>query len=142
MDDPARQQHSLTLESGRAASGKASEWASALAARAGLSDERVYALDLCIVEIVSNIVDHGYRGGPGRIWIDLDLSPAAAVLTFQDQAPAFDPLSVPAPILAASIEEAQVGGFGVHLVRSSSDGCHYERRNGRNVFTVRFALKI
>jgi anti-sigma regulatory factor (Ser/Thr protein kinase) len=138
MDDPAFQRHSLTLESGRAASGTASAWARALAGTAALSEERAYALDLCIVEIVTNIVDHAYRGGPGQIRIELDLAPGAAILVVDDDGPAFDPMSVPAPVVADSIEDAQVGGFGIHMVRSTADECRYERRAARNVFTARF----
>ena len=138
MDDPAYQLHRIAIESSRAASGEASAWARELAGAAGLSEERIYALDLCIVEIVSNIVDHGYRGGPGRIWVELSLSPTAATITFLDAAPAFDPLAVPAPAMAASIEDTQIGGFGIHMVRSSATHCRYERRDGRNVFTASF----
>ena len=142
MDAPTPQRHHMTFESTRAASGEASAWARELAAQAGLSEECIYKIDLCIVELVSNIVDHGYRGGPGRIWVGFELSPDAAVLTILDQAPAFDPLSVPAPALATSIEGAQVGGFGIHMVRSSADRCSYERRDGANVFTALFSLPL
>ena len=132
------QRHSLTVESGVAASGTVSAWARALAEQAGVAQARIDALDLCIVELVTNVVDHSYRGQPGEIRVDLDLGREAAVLTILDHGPAFDPLSVPAPVLADSIEEAQGGGFGIHLVRSSADACEYVRREGRNVFTARF----
>jgi len=126
----------ITLESGAPASGEASAWARRLAEQAGLDEDKTYALDLCIVELVTNIVDHSYKGQPGEIRLDLQVGPARAVLTILDRGPAFDPLSVPPPSKPKSIEDAQVGGFGVHLVRSMSNGCHYERRDGENVFTV------
>lgn len=132
------QRHSLTLDSGIASAGEGSEWARALAEHAGLPLERVAAIDLCIVELVTNIVDHSYRGAAGEIRLDLDLGDGAAVLTVIDDGPAFDPLSVPAPGIPASIEEAPIGGYGIHLVRSSADACEYARREGRNVFTARF----
>jgi len=132
------QRHSLALESSDAASGEVSAWARALAEQAGLPDTRIDAIDLCIVELVTNIVNHSYRGSPGQIRIELGLGHGAAVLTILDQGPAFDPLAFPAPALAESIEDAQIGGFGIHLVRSSADACEYDRREGRNVFTARF----
>lgn len=130
--------HSLRVDSSAAASGTVSAWARKLAEQAGLSHPRIDAIDLCIVELVTNVVDHSYRGQPGEIRVDLDLGHEAAVLTILDHGPAFDPLSVPAPVLADTIEEAQVGGFGIHLVRSSADACEYARREGRNVFTAYF----
>ena len=130
--------HSLTLESSEAASGRASEWARRLAGQAGWPEERVYALDLCVVELVSNVVNHGYRGRPGEIRLELDLGASAARFSIDDDAPAFDPLSVPAPVLAASIEDVPLGGFGIQMVRTAASECRYERRDGRNVFTAYF----
>jgi len=132
------QRHTLTLDGLRASAGKASEWARTLAGRSGLADARIDALDLCIVELISNIADYAYRGQPGDIRLDLDLAPGAAVLTVTDQGPAFDPLSVPPPAIPASLDEATIGGYGIHLVRSSADACEYRRSEGRNVFTARF----
>ena len=132
------QRHRLTLASGAAAAGQGSAWARALAERSGLAEGRIDAIDLCIVEMVSNVVNHSYRGRPGEIRLELDLGLGGAVLTIVDEGPAFDPLSVPPPVVAASLEEATIGGFGIHLVRTSADACEYERREGRNVFTARF----
>jgi len=130
--------HTLTLESSGSASGEASAWARALAEDAGLSEEHVYALDLCIVELVSNIVDHGYRKVRGAIRIDLELARGAAVLTVVDAAPPFDPLSVPTPAVPLTLDDAPIGGMGIQMVRSTTDRCRYERRGGYNVFTAWF----
>lgn len=133
--------HTITLESGPEASARASGWARVLAERAGLDEDKTYALDLTIVEMVTNIVDYSYKGAAGEIRLDLDVGAARAVLTILDRGPAFDPLSVPPPQKPKSVEEAQVGGFGIHLVRSMSNGCHYERRDGSNVLTVYFGAR-
>lgn len=132
------ERHSLTVSSSRAASGEVSAWARSLGARAGLDEDRIDAIDLCIVELVSNVVDHGYRGGAGEIRVDLDLADGAAVLTVTDTAREFDPLGVAPPAVPALIEDAKVGGYGVHLVRSTAARCKYERRAQRNVFTAWF----
>jgi serine/threonine-protein kinase RsbW len=130
--------HTLTVVSSSGASGEASAWARALAERAGWSEERVYALDLCIVEMVSNVVNHGYCEERGRIWLELHVGDDTGTLTIADEAPAFDPLSVPAPAVPASLDEARIGGFGIHMVRTTARECRYERRDGRNVFIARF----
>ena len=132
------QRHRLTLASSRASSGEASAWARGLVEASGLPEDRAYALDLCIVEIVSNVVDHSYRGTPGEIRVELDLHAAGALVSIIDHGPAFDPLSVAAPAVAASLDEASIGGMGIQMVRSTADGCRYERREGWNVFTAWF----
>lgn len=134
------ERHELTLASSDSASGKASEWARALAERAGLAERRAYALDLCVVEIVTNVVNHGYAGAPGPIRLELHLGRAAAILAVADEAPEFNPLALPTPAVPASLDEAIVGGYGIHMVRSTADGCRYERRGGRNVFTAYFGV--
>jgi serine/threonine-protein kinase RsbW len=131
--------HTLTVVSSGSASGEASAWARALVERAGWSEETVYALDLCIVEMVSNVVNHGYCEERGRIWLELDVGEDAGMLTIIDEAPAFDPLSLPPPPTPASLEEASsTGGYGVHMVRATASECRYERRGARNVFVARF----
>ena len=138
MATPPLQRHQLTVQGSATSTEEGSAWARALAEEAGLSEERAYALDLCIVEMVSNIVDYSYRGRPGEIRLELALGPGTAILTITDEGPAFDPLSVPAPVAPASLDDATIGGYGIHLVRSSADGCEYKRIEGRNVFTARF----
>ena len=128
----------LHVRSGSGASGQASQWARTWGERVGLSEQRMDALDLCVVELVSNVVNHGYRGAAGNILVQVEMRGNAVVLTITDSAPAFDPLSVPTPKVAASLEETQIGGWGVHLVRTSASDCKYERRGDQNVFTARF----
>src|SRR5690348_2539320 len=118
MDSEIFQRYDLTLPSGPEASGDASEWARAMAEGQGLAEDQVYALDTCVVELVTNIVNHGYQGANGDIRLQLDLGRANAVLRLFDHGPQFDPLSVPVHVKPASIEEAKVGGLGIHLVRS------------------------
>ena len=142
MANQPLQRHSLTLASASGSADKGSAWARELAGKLGLSEERIAALDMCITELVSNVVDHSYRERPGEIRLELDLGPPeAAILTVIDDGPAFDPLSVPAPVIPTSLEDAQVGGLGVHLVRSYADACEYRRHDGRNVFRAFFGAQ-
>jgi anti-sigma regulatory factor (Ser/Thr protein kinase) len=132
------ERHSLTVSSSRAASGEVSAWARSLAERAGLPEERIDGIDLCIVELVSNVVDHGYHGAAGEIRVDLALEDGRAVLTVTDAAREFDPLTVAPPAMPDLIEDAKIGGYGVHLVRSTASRCQYVRRADHNVFTAWF----
>ena len=63
------------------------------------------------------------------------------VLTFDDDGPPFDPLERPLPAAAKSLEEAQLGGLRLLLVRKASPRLHYERTVDRkNRLTVAIAL--
>jgi len=61
-------------------------------------------------------------------------------LAHVDPCAAFDPLSVKPPPMALSIEELQVGGQGIHLLRSFSDACAYARCDDRNRVELVFNL--
>jgi anti-sigma regulatory factor (Ser/Thr protein kinase) len=54
---------------------------------------------------------------------------------------AFDPRQAPPPAEADSLEELQVGGWGIHLVREFTDRFDYQRMGERNVVTLGFELK-
>ena len=78
----------------------------------------------------------------GEIRLELDLAPPeAAILTVIDEGPEFDPLSVSPARIPSSLDEAQVGGLGIHLVRSFADSCEYRRDDGRNVFRAYFGAQ-
>ncbi len=128
--------HVLTLDSGDAAVGEASIWARTLAAQYAIPADRCDHLDLCVNELVGNVVEHAYRGGPGEIGLTLVFAPRATTLTVTDAGPPFDPLDLAAPVRPASLDDASIGGLGVHLVRRFADACRYERRQCRNHFTV------
>jgi anti-sigma regulatory factor (Ser/Thr protein kinase) len=63
------------------------------------------------------------------------------VARIEDNGSAFDPTQVPPPRVPASLDEAKVGDIGIHLMRSFASGIHYERRDGTNRLTMRFAQK-
>lgn len=62
-------------------------------------------------------------------------------LRIEDDGRAFDPLSVPPRRPYDNLEHAEVGGLGIHLMRSLMDACHYMRKNDKNILTLsaRFA---
>ncbi len=57
-------------------------------------------------------------------------------MTVQDDGPQFNPLSVPAPDVTASLDQRAVGGQGVFLVRSMMDTVSYQRVGARNQLTM------
>ena len=60
------------------------------------------------------------------------------MLTIEDDGMAFDPTKVPPPAKPRSLDEAPIGGLGLHLVRQFSSGMEYERRGRTNHLVVRF----
>jgi anti-sigma B factor antagonist len=64
------------------------------------------------------------------------IAPDRLRATVADEAPAFDPLARPEIDISLPLEARAIGGLGVHLVKKLMDLCSYERRNGKNLFTI------
>lgn len=112
-------------------------WLHDLAREAAMPDRLRDDIKLCLNEAVANIIMHGIAGdGPLEIRLDLAVSATGARAVLADTARAFDPLAHPEPAKITSIETAQVGGFGISLIRATAGELSYARADGRNVLTL------
>jgi serine/threonine-protein kinase RsbW len=93
--------------------------------------------ELALEEIFMNVVMHGSpAGGLARVEVSLALCDGCLTLMIEDDGPSFDPLSLAAPDVTASLEERRVGGLGVYLVRQMMDAVSYQRLGGRNQLSM------
>ena len=96
-------------------------------------DDLVQAVD----EATTNVIVHGYRGAPG--WVDVAAERVGdrIVVTVTDEAPSFDPTTVPDPDLSVPPHHRRPGGMGVHLIREATDRLEHEPRpGGGNILTL------
>lgn len=138
----AVRRHELILDSSQAAASEASVWVRTLGQENCLPSDWIDGLDLCVVELVANIADYAYGGGPGEIRLELGISADAVTLVLEDTGPSFDPLTQPQPPKPASLDEAPIGGYGIHLVRQFADDCQYERDGEANRIFVSFGKQL
>jgi sigma-B regulation protein RsbU (phosphoserine phosphatase) len=88
-------------------------------------------------EIVSNAIAYAYpRGGHHDIEVRLELTGRRLVVTVSDDGDSFNPLAVAPPDTTLPLEERELGGLGIHLVRGLADDATYSRHGGRNVITL------
>ncbi len=100
---------------------------------ASLPAADAFGFELALEEVFMNVVAHGSPPGQvPQVEVSLALADGGLTLTVEDDGPAFDPLSVPAPNVTASLDERQVGGLGVYLVRQMMDAVSYSRVGARN----------
>ncbi len=114
------------------------EFADAHAVPATIRRSMSVALD----ELLNNTIAYGFAGregskrGGGEVCIDVELRADRLCATLSDDGRPFNPLDVAAPDTALSVEERQVGGLGIHLVRRLMDDVAYHRRADRNVVSL------
>jgi len=104
---------------------------------ADLPPAETVTFELALEEIFMNVVMHGSSAGRvPQVKVSLALSDGCLTLMIEDDGPSFDPLSLAAPDVTASLEERRVGGLGVFLVRQMMDAVIYQRLEGRNQLSM------
>ncbi|MGF7158905.1 anti-sigma regulatory factor (Ser/Thr protein kinase)/class 3 adenylate cyclase [Rhodoligotrophos appendicifer] len=99
----------------------------------GFGPDVAHALNLSLDELLTNTITHGFKDEQEHV-IDLRIErhgPEVVVRLSDDAAP-FDPREAPVPDLDADVDDREIGGLGVFLVREMMDGIDYVRRDGRN----------
>ncbi len=103
-----------------------------------IADDVAFSMNLALEEIVTNIIDYGYKGVEDYdIIIRFTLEKHRLRIQIKDNAPEFNPLDVKDPDdLNKPLEERNVGGLGIHLVKKFTDNFSYRRSNGKNIVTL------
>ncbi|MGH7930038.1 MAG: SpoIIE family protein phosphatase, partial [Candidatus Binatia bacterium] len=106
--------------------------------RHGLAAKVVHDLNLALEEILTNVISYGYTDNrQHEIRVRLSVQPGEVKAEVEDEGQAFDPLEAPEPDTAQSLEEREIGGLGIHLVRKLTDSLEYKRQGDRNLLTIR-----
>lgn len=111
------------------------DYAVEAAQRAGLPKARVEGLRMAVDEYATNIITYGYRdaGYQGTVEASAKIDEDQLVISLVDTALAFDPTLKADPTdLDSPLEERDIGGLGIMLVRQSLDEWRYERIDNRN----------
>lgn len=93
------------------------------------SDEVIYAIQLSVDELFTNIVSYGYDDSETHtVKFVIDVTQEEVTVEIIDDARPFNPLDdAPDVNLDLSIEERKIGGVGIHLVKSLMSEVTYVR---------------
>jgi len=102
-----------------------------------VSADAVFAANLAVEELVTNIIKYGYDDKAEHlIEVNLSLADQKLAIEIRDDGHEFDPFSQPEPDTSLPAAERDIGGLGIHFVRKMLDSCLYERRDGANIVSV------
>ena len=95
------------------------------------------SVELIVEELVTNILKYGGSADP-EITVDLsyDCGSNKLELEIRDDTHPFDPTSAGPADTESSVEERQVGGLGIYLVREKSSSMVYEYRDHFNIIRL------
>ena len=107
------------------------------AEKLGFESKTMNKIQMGSEEDLVNIISYAYPDGHGNIEITHSIEEGKRlVIQIVDWGVAFDPLSRPDPDTEASIEEREIGGLGIFMMRNIMDEVHYKREEDRNILTL------
>lgn len=127
----------VRVDGGVSLAGEVADLVGELADKAGLTSRQAYSLRLATDEITTNIVHHGYRGGPGVVDLTAGFDDQRAWVRIEDDAPEFDPrcYEPPTPVQLDPATRP-MGGCGLLLALNNVDEFSYQYSQGRNCNTM------
>ena len=109
------------------------------AKRASIPQNVIDAVVLSVDEAATNIIRHGYEenGLSGNIEVEVIVLGNGLSVCLRDNAPPFDPTTLPDPDLTLPLELRPIGGLGVFIMRKKTDRLTYRLNSqGQNEITL------
>ncbi|MDA0293817.1 MAG: ATP-binding protein [Verrucomicrobia bacterium] len=104
---------------------------------AGLSDKDLFALQIIVEELVTNVIDYGgVPAGEHAVRVDLSTEDGEQKTIEHMCGAEYNPLLREDPDVTLSAEERPIGGLGVHFCKKLTDAQSYARVDGQNVLTL------
>jgi sigma-B regulation protein RsbU (phosphoserine phosphatase) len=88
-------------------------------------------------DLLNNVISYAYDDDDEHI-IDVVLSTDGQrfIVSVTDEGVEFDPFARKEPDIQSGLEEREIGGLGIHLIRNLMDDYSYRRVGGKNVTTL------
>ena len=114
-----------------------SEWVDGL----HVPDELNMPINLALEEVVCNVMLYAYPGRKdGKVFVEYteteDEHGKQLIFTVSDSGIPFDPTKQKEADTSLAVEDREIGGLGIHLVRQLMDEIRYERVEGKNILTL------
>jgi anti-sigma regulatory factor (Ser/Thr protein kinase) len=103
----------------------------------GLTPKCCFELNLALEEHFTNIISHAYPDDAEH-WITFSFCMTDSKLTIciEDDGQSFDPAAVIQPDTHCSIENRDIGGLGIHLIKKIMDEITYQRCQNKNILKL------
>jgi serine/threonine-protein kinase RsbW len=128
----------------------AAQWVEMIAIDQQFPEQLVFALQICLEELLTNVVRHGGATSSGdlsevpvpplKVEISISISAQRVSMTVEDSGKPFDVMNAPAHRIDQPLDEVQPGGLGIQLIRNFASTIAYEQAGLGNRVIVEFLL--
>lgn len=96
-------------------------------------------IDIAIDELFGNIAHYAYHPeiGEATVRVEVEREPLSVIITFMDNGVPYDPLKQSDPDITLALEDREIGGLGIFLVKNSMDEITYEYKDGHNILRIK-----
>jgi len=104
-----------------------------------LSSEALFAMNLALEELVTNTIFYGYADKlPHFIRLDFEEQDKGLIrIIIVDDGKPFNILNAPSPdTMDKPVEEREIGGLGIHFVKTLMKRIEYKRSDEKNILTL------
>ena len=134
-------QNEITIDCEVPEIAKTTEMTARAVARLNFNEKEKNLIEIAVDEIVSNIVYYAYEGKQGTANVKIDTDDKGIIITITDSGIEYNPLEKEDPDITLSAEERGIGGYGIYIVKKVMDEITYERKDGKNILTLRKYFK-
>jgi anti-sigma regulatory factor (Ser/Thr protein kinase) len=96
----------------------------------------VFSLLTVSEEIIVNIINYAYPDKVGEMEIEFEADENAVWLTFVDEGVPFNPLEKSEVNTDLEAHERDIGGLGIHMIKSMTDRVAYDFKDEKNVLII------
>ncbi|MBP9989112.1 MAG: ATP-binding protein [Ruminococcus sp.] len=97
----------------------------------------IMQISVCVEEMFVNVAHYAYNGESGEVTLSIDDKNSVVEISLIDNGQEFNPLAKDDPDITLSAEDRQIGGLGIFMVKKSMDEVLYERKDEKNIFTMK-----
>lgn len=116
---------------------RAQAWLERFCEQRAIGPEIIAGFGLVLDEILTNLISYAFRDGAlHMIDVEASVTNGEFAIEVHDNGVAFNPLKLPPPALDAGLDEREIGGLGVHLMKSVADTVTYRREKGWNILRL------
>jgi PAS domain S-box-containing protein len=102
-----------------------------------LSFAVIQKFNIALDELLSNIINYGFQDELEHdIAVDIELRNERLIITLTDDGIPFNPFRNDPPETKLSIDERNIGGLGIHIVKNLVDEYDYKRHADKNIITL------
>ena len=113
------------------------ELVSKCAADLGLNSEKITDIGVATEEVLVNICNYAYQGETGEVKVSCKVDDEnRLIIEIEDRGIPFDINMLDDPNLAIDINEREVGGLGVYIIKELMDEVQYRREDDRNILRL------